>query len=53
MADKIKKEVGVASQLIPGSNGIYDIIVDGNTIYSKDRTKQFPDNDEIVKLLKQ
>jgi len=44
--------VGVVSQLIPGSKGIYDIIVDGNTIYSKQKTKRFPDNDEIIKLLK-
>ena len=53
LAEKIQKEVGIASQLIPGSKGIYDIIVDGNIIYSKHKTKQFPDNDEIIKLLKQ
>jgi hypothetical protein len=38
--------------LIAGSNGVYDIIVEGDTIYSKHETKKFPDNDEIIKSIK-
>ncbi|MCD4718278.1 MAG: Rdx family protein [Desulfobacula sp.] len=49
----IKKEFGISPQLIPGSKGIYDIIVDEKTIFSKHQTKRFPDNDEIIKLIKE
>lgn len=52
LADRIKKEFGINPELIPGSNGIYDIIVDEKTIFSKHQTKRFPDNDEIIKLIK-
>lgn len=53
LAETIEQEIGVKAQLIPGSNGVYDIMVDDNTIYSKYKTKRFPDNDDIIKLLKQ
>ena len=39
-------------QLIPGSKGIYDVIVDEETIFSKHQAKRFPENDEIIKLIK-
>ncbi|MCP4722110.1 MAG: hypothetical protein GY860_21845 [Desulfobacteraceae bacterium] len=52
MADIIKQEFGVISELIPGSKGVYDIVVDNKTIFSKDQTKRFPNNDDIIKLLK-
>ena len=53
LAEKIRDELGITAQVIPGSKGVYDIVVDGNLIYSKYQTKQFPDNDEIIKLIKQ
>ena len=53
LAEKIRDELGITAQVIPGSKGVYDIVVDGNIIYSKHQTKQFPDNDEIIKLIKQ
>jgi len=37
--------------LIAGSNGVYDITVDGREIFSKHKSRRFPDNDEIVRLL--
>jgi len=49
----IQKEFGITPQLIPGSGGIYDIIVDKKTIYSKHETKRFPDNNDIIKLIKE
>jgi len=49
----IKKEFGITPKLIPGSEGIYDIIVDEKTIYSKYQTKRFPDNNDIIKLIKE
>jgi selT/selW/selH-like putative selenoprotein len=37
--------------LIRGDNGIFDVIVDGDLIYSKDQTGRFPENLEIVEAL--
>ena len=31
-----------------GANGIFDVLVDGNVIYSKDQTGEFPTNEEIL-----
>ena len=53
LAEMIKKEFGITPELIPGSEGSYDIIVDEKTIYSKHQTKRFPDNNDIIKLIKE
>ncbi|OQY13884.1 MAG: hypothetical protein B6I31_00280 [Desulfobacteraceae bacterium 4572_19] len=52
MAEVIKKEFGSTVKLIRGYKGAYDIVADGKTIFSKNVTGKFPDNDEIIKLLK-
>ena len=51
LAEKIKKETSITPQLISGSNGVYDIIVDDKTIFSKHQSNRFPDNDEVIKLI--
>ena len=51
LADTIKKELGISPELIPGSNGVYEVIVDGKIIFSKYQTKRFPENDEIIALI--
>jgi len=38
-------------ELIPGSHGIFDVIVDGIKIFSKDDEGRFPAPGEIVKKL--
>jgi len=35
-----------------GSNGIFDVNVNGKTIYSKHLTGKFPDESEIILLIK-
>lgn len=52
LAEVIKKEFGSTVKLIRGYKGAYDIVADGKTIFSKNVTGKFPDNDEIIKLLK-
>jgi selT/selW/selH-like putative selenoprotein len=37
--------------LIQGKNGIFDVVVDGNLIFSKHKGGRFPQNDEILKML--
>ncbi len=35
--------------LVPGTGGVFEVSVDGGTIYSKLQTGKFPDPDAIVK----
>ena len=44
---------GLKAKLIPGSNGIFDVIVDGELVFSKDKTGRFPNPGELVTKLKQ
>lgn len=34
--------------LIPGSGGVFEVRVDGQTVYSKRQTGRFPDQDALV-----
>jgi len=50
LAEAIQKEFGISPELIPGANGVYDVILDQKTIFSN--AKRFPDNDEIIALIR-
>ena len=39
-------------RLIPGSGGVFDVVVDGKTIFSKQKTNRFPSFDEIDAALR-
>ena len=52
LAAEIKKELGIDSQLVRGSGGIFDVTVDNKRIYSKHDTGTFPSEKEIVDQLK-
>jgi selenoprotein W-related protein len=38
-------------ELIPSSGGAFEVVVNGETIYSKKETGKFPNNEEIIKHL--
>ena len=38
-------------QLIKGSRGIFDVAVDGDLIYSKYQTGEFPQHEEVLARL--
>ena len=38
-------------KLVPGTEGAFEIIFDGNLIYSKKQTGEFPQNEFIVGLI--
>jgi selenoprotein W-related protein len=48
---RIKEARGVEAELVGGDNGIFDVVVDGELIYSKHQTGRFPDPDEILAKL--
>ena len=37
--------------LIRGTDGIFDVAVDGEVVFSKHEAGRFPSHDEIIKLL--
>ena len=51
MGDELKKSLGAEIELVAGSNGIYDVSLDGNMIFSKFEKGRFPDTEEIINLV--
>jgi selenoprotein W-related protein len=47
----LKKALDVEPKLIEGSNGVFEVIVDGKLLYSKKATHRFPDEGEVVRLI--
>lgn len=43
----IKNEFGTTADLEQGHGGVFDVVIDGTLVYSKDQTYRFPTNDEI------
>lgn len=41
------------SELVQGSNGIFDVVVDGARIFCKDEQDRFPTAREILSALRQ
>ena len=52
MAARISKEFGVEAELIKGTSGVFDDIVDGQLIFSKHETGRFPEDDEVLERLR-
>lgn len=42
---------GIKAQDIPGSKGQFDVLRDGELIFSKHESGRFPENDEILAAL--
>lgn len=39
------------TELIEGTNGIFDVVADGRMIFSKHAEERFPESDEIIGAL--
>jgi selT/selW/selH-like putative selenoprotein len=52
LAAEIKKELGIESQLVRGSGGIFVVTVDNEKIFSKHDQGRFPAEREIIDALK-
>ena len=48
----IARELGLEPEIVPGSRGVFDVTVDGDTIFSKHRSHAFPEAGEIVTALR-
>ena len=52
LADELRNAYSIQAKLVPGSNGIFNVIVDDELVFSKGETGRFPDPGEIVQKLK-
>jgi selT/selW/selH-like putative selenoprotein len=43
----IKDKYGLTSRLVEGAGGIFEVYIDGATVYSNRTTHRFPTNEEI------
>ncbi len=49
---ELQDAFGVEAILHKGDDGIYDVVVDGELLFSKHEVGRFPDEGEIVERLK-
>jgi predicted Rdx family selenoprotein len=42
---------GISAQAIPGEKSQFDVLRDGDLVFSKQREGRFPENDEILATL--
>ena len=52
MAAEIKKELGIDSQVVRRSGGIFDVTADNQRIFSKHDEGRFPSESEILDKLR-
>ena len=45
------KSKGIKVDLIKGSNGVFDVDIDGKIVYSKHTTGRFPNRGELLMLI--
>lgn len=51
MADDIRDRYGIRAELVRGSGGVFEVSVDDELIFSKEKTGRFPEPGEIVEML--
>ena len=47
MQAAIKDKYGITATLVEGAGGIFEVFIDGTTVYSNQATYRFPENEEI------
>jgi len=52
LADELRTNFGVEAELIEGRGGVFEVVADGKTIFSKKNTGRFPDDNEVSELLR-
>ncbi|HBT96132.1 MAG TPA: hypothetical protein DEB25_00030 [Desulfobulbaceae bacterium] len=51
MGAELHETFGAEIELLPGSDGVFDVAVDGKTIFSKTASGRFPEDGEVAKLI--
>ena len=53
MAAELERELGVVPRLIEGRNGVFDVTVDGDVVFSKHRVGRFPAEGEVLEAIRE
>ena len=53
MSDELKQKLDAKVTLQRGHSGIYDVALNGKTIFCKDELGRFPEEDEIVDIIEE
>lgn len=51
MAEALKEKFSIEPTLTPGAGGVFDVIKDGQLVFSKHQSGRFPDHAEIFEKL--
>jgi selT/selW/selH-like putative selenoprotein len=51
LAADLQDALDVESELLKGGAGVFDVVVDGELVFSKARSGRFPNDGEILALL--
>ena len=51
MQAAIKQKYGITATLKEGAGGIFEVFIDGKTVYSNESTYRFPTDDEIFEKI--
>jgi len=51
LAAVIKEKTDINAELIEGSGGVFDVVVDGKNIFCKHDVDRFPTDEEILSQL--
>jgi selT/selW/selH-like putative selenoprotein len=52
LAAAISKALGIQSELIQGKGGVFEVVADGKLIFSKKESLRFPEEEEILQMLR-
>ncbi len=52
MAAKIKETIGIESELVKGKDGVFEVSVGDEIIFSKRKERRFPTEEEIIEKLR-
>jgi selT/selW/selH-like putative selenoprotein len=48
----MKRELGIEPELVKGDGGIFDVVADGELVFSKHERGRFPEEGEVVEALR-
>jgi selT/selW/selH-like putative selenoprotein len=51
LADQIRERFQIEAELVKGRDGVFEVAVDGDIIFSKRATGRFPEDGEVEKGL--
>jgi selenoprotein W-related protein len=52
LAAELKNELGIESELVASHGGVFEVTVDGKPVFSKRSLGRFPDEGEVVGLIR-